>query len=105
MVVVDDESTDGTAALCRARGAKVFSHKLEGFGSQKQYALERCSGDWALSIDADERVTPELARENTNPPSVHQKLRKVSAGYCISRHMYFLFGKRLSASGASGRIG
>src|SRR5262245_21509875 len=65
LVVVDDESTDRTAALCRERGAKVFSRKLDGFGSQKQYALEQCTGDWVLSIDADERVTPELAQEIT----------------------------------------
>src|ERR1700729_2000719 len=63
IVVVDDESSDNTVALCRERGAKLFSKKLEGFGSQKQYALERCTGDWVLSIDADERVTPALARE------------------------------------------
>src|ERR1700704_6496437 len=63
LVVVDDESTDNTVALCRDRGAKIFSRRLDGFGSQKQYALERCKGDWVLSIDADERVTPELAEE------------------------------------------
>src|ERR1700687_1779676 len=63
LVVVDDLSTDRTAELCRERGARVFSRKLDGFGSQKQYALERCTGDWVLSIDADERVRPELAEE------------------------------------------
>src|SRR6267378_2454874 len=63
LVVVDDESSDRTAELARERGARVFSRKLDGYGSQKQYALERCSGDWVLSIDADERVTPELAQE------------------------------------------
>src|SRR5882724_10720666 len=63
LVVVDDQSTDGTAALAAERGAKVFSRKLDGFGSQKQYALEQCTGEWVFSIDADERVTPELAQE------------------------------------------
>src|SRR5260221_1753743 len=63
LVVVDDESTDATAALCRERGARVFSRKLDGFGTQKQYALERCTGNWVLSIDADERVSPELAKD------------------------------------------
>ena len=61
LVVVDDESTDDTAALCRERGAHVFTRALDGFGTQKQYALDRCGGEWVLSIDADERVTPELA--------------------------------------------
>jgi glycosyltransferase involved in cell wall biosynthesis len=94
LVVVDDESMDGTADLCRARGAKVFSRKLDGFGSQKQYALERCSGDWVLSIDADERVTPELAREIQD--LMNQNM--TPAGYHISRRMYFL-GKRLRFGG------
>src|ERR1700690_1035136 len=63
LVVVDDLSTDNTLSIARERGAKVFSRKLEGFGSQKQFALEQCTGDWVLSIDADERVTQKLARE------------------------------------------
>src|SRR5437763_1699159 len=90
LVVVDDLSTDRTMDLARERGAKVFSRKLDGFGSQKQYALEQCTGDWVLSIDADERVTPELAREISGIVS----LGGGTAGYFIPRRMYFL-GKRL----------
>ncbi len=94
LVVVDDLSTDRTVNIARERGAKVYSRKLEGYGSQKQYALLQCTGDWVLSIDADERVTPELAREisaivaeNKNP-----------AGYFVPRRIYFL-GKRLRFGG------
>jgi len=94
VVVVDDESTDGTVALCRERGTKVFSRKLDGFGSQKQYALERCTGTWALSIDADERVTPELSREIQEIIAQDRS----TAGYRISRRMYFL-GQRLRFGG------
>jgi len=94
LVIVDDDSTDGTGALCRERGAKVFSRKLDGFGSQKQYALERCTGEWALSIDADERLTPELAREIKGVIAQNAS----AAGYQISRRMYFL-GKRLRFGG------
>ncbi len=93
-VVVDDESSDRTAELCRERGAKVFSRKLDGFGSQKQYALERCSGDWVFSIDADERVSPELAREMAG--LLQQSAGP--AGYDVPRRMYFL-GKRLRFGG------
>ena len=97
LVVVDDLSTDRTAELCRERGARVFSRKLDGFGSQKQYALERCTGDWVLSIDADERVRPELAEEIRSvlrPPSSEIG----TVGYDVSRQMYFL-GKRLRFGG------
>ena len=62
-IVVDSASSDGTAALARAAGAQVFSFDdWPGFGAQKQRALDRASGRWVLSIDADERVTPELAQ-------------------------------------------
>src|SRR5882672_7460839 len=93
-VVVDDESSDRTPELCRERGAKVFSKKLDGYGSQKQYALEHCTGDWAFSIDADERVTPALAREISEIVSQNSG----TAGYLVPRQMYFL-GQRLRFGG------
>jgi glycosyltransferase involved in cell wall biosynthesis len=60
-IVVDCGSSDDTVAIARAKGATVAYHAWEGFGAQKNYALSLASGDWVLSIDADERVTPELA--------------------------------------------
>ena len=60
-IVVDSGSTDDTMAIARAKGANVSDHPWEGFGAQKNHALSLASGDWVLSIDADERVTPQLA--------------------------------------------
>ena len=60
-IVVDSGSTDDTVALARAKGANVVHHDWEGFGAQKNYALSLAKGDWVLSLDADERVTPQLA--------------------------------------------
>jgi glycosyltransferase involved in cell wall biosynthesis len=61
VVVVDSGSTDGTVALAQSRGARVVSTSdWPGFGPQKNRALDYATGDWVLSIDADERVTPEL---------------------------------------------
>jgi glycosyltransferase involved in cell wall biosynthesis len=61
-VVVDSESSDDTGERARRFGALVFSFAdWPGFGAQKQRALDRASGRWVLAIDADERVTPELA--------------------------------------------
>jgi glycosyltransferase involved in cell wall biosynthesis len=60
-VVVDGGSTDDTVKLAESRGARVVSHSWQGFGAQKNYALSLADGDWILSIDADERVTPALA--------------------------------------------
>src|SRR5450432_4832460 len=61
-IVVDSESSDDTAERARRAGAQVFSFPdWPGFGAQKQRALDRATGRWVLAIDADERVTPELA--------------------------------------------
>ena len=63
-VVVDSASTDDTARLARDWGAQVVTTAdWPGFGPQKNRALDLATGDWVLSIDADERVTPELAAE------------------------------------------
>jgi glycosyltransferase involved in cell wall biosynthesis len=62
-VVVDSGSTDDTIALATGRGARVVAHEWKGYGPQKNIALSLAKGDWVLSIDADERVSPELARE------------------------------------------
>lgn len=64
IVVVDAGSTDRTADICRDHAAKVVvSAQWPGFGPQKNRALDLASHDWVLSLDADERVTPELRQE------------------------------------------
>lgn len=65
VIVVDSFSTDGTAAICEAAGARFFQHRFEGFGRQRNWALENTAPrhPWVLILDADERVPPELARE------------------------------------------
>lgn len=62
-LVVDAESTDETVAVARRHASRVVTHAWEGYGAQKNHAAELASYDWILSIDADERVTPDLARE------------------------------------------
>jgi glycosyltransferase involved in cell wall biosynthesis len=60
-IVVDSGSSDGTAAIAQAKGARVVQHDWQGFGTQKNHALSLATGDWVFSIDADERVSPQLA--------------------------------------------
>ena len=63
-IVVDSVSTDATVAIAQQYGAKVLvTQDWPGFGRQKNRALDQATGDWVLSIDADERVTSELALE------------------------------------------
>lgn len=61
IVVVDAESTDKTVLLAREFTEKVWVRPWPGFAVQKNFALDQASGDWILSLDADERVTPELS--------------------------------------------
>ncbi len=64
IIVLDSGSTDKTVEIAREMGAKVsVTDDWPGFGPQKNRALEMATGDWIFSIDADERVTPELAAE------------------------------------------
>jgi glycosyltransferase involved in cell wall biosynthesis len=60
-IVIDGGSADDTVAIARQKGAQVVIQQWLGFGSQKNYALSLAKGEWVLSIDADERVTPALA--------------------------------------------
>ncbi|MGA7749122.1 MAG: glycosyltransferase family 2 protein [Gallionella sp.] len=60
IVVVDSGSSDATVEICRELGAQVHVHDWPGFGMQKNRALSYATHEWVLSIDADERVTPEL---------------------------------------------
>ena len=62
VIVLDSYSTDATEQICREyENVKFSQHKFDGHINQKNRALAICNGDWILSIDADERVTPELA--------------------------------------------
>jgi glycosyltransferase involved in cell wall biosynthesis len=64
IIVVDSQSNDKTQEIARSFGAKLeITSDWPGFGPQKNRALNLATQDWVLSIDADERVTPELKQE------------------------------------------
>jgi glycosyltransferase involved in cell wall biosynthesis len=66
VVIVDTTSTDGTIAIAREFGATIAQPPdWPGFGPQKNRALDLATSDWVLSLDADERLTPELRAEIT----------------------------------------
>ena len=85
VVVVDSGSTDGTREIAQKMQARVIDKDWLGFGRQKQFAVDQASHDWVLCVDADERVSPELAA------SVAQALARPSAPvYRMSRRNRFL---------------
>jgi len=63
VIVVDSGSTDNTVAICRDYTDKIFVTDWPGFGAQKNRALDLATGDWVLSLDADEYITTELREE------------------------------------------
>ncbi|MES2206936.1 MAG: glycosyltransferase family 2 protein [Pseudomonadota bacterium] len=82
-IVVDSGSTDATVALAREWGATVYIHEdWLGFGIQKNRALAYATGDWLLSIDADERVPEALAIEIQK---IIQDGHQSIAGYTMPR--------------------
>ena len=63
LVLVDSGSTDDTLRIAGEIADRVTAHDWAGFGAQKNHATELAAHDWVLSLDADERVSPALARE------------------------------------------
>jgi glycosyltransferase involved in cell wall biosynthesis len=63
ILVVDSGSTDDSIAIALAAGARVIEQEWLGFGAQKNFAISQCSGDWVLSLDADEVVDDELRQD------------------------------------------
>ena len=86
VVVVDSGSTDRTVQICRQYTDKVFHRDWTGFVDQKNHAVTLASHDWIFSLDADERVGPELAREI----EVLRKDGMRHAGYRIPRVAFFM---------------
>jgi len=61
IIVLDSGSTDRTVAIAKSYGAKVFVEEWKGYAAQKNSAIDKATGDWILSLDADEEVSPNLA--------------------------------------------
>jgi glycosyltransferase involved in cell wall biosynthesis len=94
-IVVDSGSTDDTVRLAEGKGARVVKNRWSGFGAQKNFALMLAGGDWVLSIDADERVSPGLARQILDAIATNR-----NTGYELPRRSSFC-GRRMRHSGWS----
>lgn len=87
VVVVDSGSTDDTVRIAHDFGCEVFLEPWrEGFGAQKQFAIDQCRLPWVLVLDADERIPPETAgkiRDIVANPALPV------AGYSFPRKNFF----------------
>src|SRR5262252_3711020 len=78
IVIVDAESTDRTAEIAAAFTDRIFVRPWPGYSAQKNFAAEQAENDWIFSLDADERVTPELKnailkiKDQSEPPAGYE---------------------------------
>ncbi len=86
VLLVDSGSRDRTVEIARASGARVEEHPYESPARQKNWALPLCRCEWVLILDADERVTPELARSIQQTVAAGPR----ADGYWIRRLNFFL---------------
>lgn len=87
VVVVDSGSTDETPSVCTRLGARVIHHPWEGYGGQKQFAMEALDVDWILNLDADEVVPVPLAREMIDAVAA---VPPECSGFSMPRCSYYL---------------
>lgn len=94
VVVVDAESTDDTVKIARRAGARVFTRKWTGFADQKNFGNAQAASPWILSLDADERVSPELREELAALKAEEPDC----AGFSMPRRVFYL-GRWIRHSG------
>ncbi len=83
IIVVDSGSTDDTIAIAQSRGARVFNHDWEGYGTTKNFGNQQAKHSWILSLDADEVLSDELI-------STIKNLKvKESYVYALDRMMWY----------------
>lgn len=85
IIVVDSASSDRTVEIARRYTPHVFQEEFQGFGRLRNNAVARCRLDWVLSVDADERVTPELRAEIEREMAAPRH-----AAYFVPRKSHFL---------------
>ena len=85
IIVIDSGSTDATVDIARRHATRVEVLDWPGYGAQKNRAADMAANDWILSIDADERVTPEMAREIRKLMSAANGTEPAARGYRIPR--------------------
>ena len=86
LVVVDSGSTDRTREVAQSSHAKFYVEPWRGFAAQKNSALAKASGDWILSLDADEEVEPALGDEIRSVLAANPSV----VGFRIPRKNFFL---------------
>jgi len=85
ILVIDSESTDATREVAANTGAQIVVNPWPGFAAQKQFATDKATHDWVLSLDADERVSDELRESIRNLVASSPN----ADGYRIARRTFY----------------
>lgn len=96
IIIIDSGSTDNTENIAKEFGAKFYTEKWKGYGKQRNSAIDKCTQEWILNIDADEEVSLELL-ENIKK-IIEQPIPNIEKVYEINR-VSFCFGKKLKHGG------
>ena len=86
IVVVDSGSSDKTVELAQKHTDRVLHNDWPGYVAQKNFALEKTTGEWVLCLDADERCTPELRKALESAWNDE----KLPSGFEVRRHTRYL---------------
>lgn len=97
IIVVDSGSTDKTVEICKSESVKVYVRKFDNYSNQKNFAISKTTGDWILSLDADEEIEPLLAKEIVAKVKNTPGLSSNFAAYSIPRKN-IIFGKFIKYS-------
>jgi len=84
IIVVDSGSTDRTVDVAKSYGAKVFVEEWKGYGAQKNSAIDKATGDWIVSLDADEELDSELSNELTGRAAEKLALPDSAREWCLT---------------------
>ena len=87
IVVADSFSSDNTLNIAKRYTDKIYQNEWKGFAAQRKFALSKAGSEWILSLDADERCTPELESEIRSVLSADNVSEE---GFEIPRKSFFL---------------
>ena len=95
VLVIDSESTDSTREIAQECGARVIVNPWPGFSKQKQFAVDAAKNDWIFSLDADERLSPEL---RSSVAELKKDESKLADGYRVARRAFYM-GRWITGGG------
>jgi glycosyltransferase involved in cell wall biosynthesis len=85
IIVVDSGSTDRTCDIAKEYTDRIVQHKWEGHIGQRNFVISLATKDWVFCLDADERCTPDLAKDIERVVTTNE-----AEGYYVKRHTYYL---------------